>query len=176
MSIRIKRSSGNTAPVSLDAGQLAYVEGVTNGGTLYYGEIGGTVRPIGGKADHDKLAGIESGAQVNTVTSVAGKTGVVTLVAADITDFSTAADARIGAASIDALADVVITTPSNGQQLTWDSGTSKWINAAPGSGVTAFTQLNDVPSSYTGSGLYWVRVNAGGTALEFTQHIDDGTF
>jgi hypothetical protein len=31
-----------------------------------------------------KLSGIESGAQVNTVTSVAGKTGVVTLVKADV--------------------------------------------------------------------------------------------
>lgn len=35
-----------------------------------------------------KVAGIESGAQVNTVTSVAGKTGAVTLTKADITDFN----------------------------------------------------------------------------------------
>lgn len=35
-------------------------------------------------ADIDKLAGIEAGAQVNTVSSVAGKTGAVTLVKADV--------------------------------------------------------------------------------------------
>lgn len=176
MSIRIKRSSGNSAPSTLDAGQLAYVEGTTNGGTLYIGEISGTVRPIGGKADHDKLSGIEAGAQVNTVTSVAGRTGAVTLSSSDISGLNTSIDTRIGLANIDALADVVITTPANGQQLTYDNATSKWINTAPSSGVTAFTQLNDVPSSYTSQGLKWVRVNAGGTALEFTADIDDGTF
>ena len=35
-------------------------------------------------ADIDKLAGIEAGAQVNTVSSVAGKTGAVTLAKADV--------------------------------------------------------------------------------------------
>ena len=35
-------------------------------------------------AEKTKLAGIEAGAQVNTVTSVAGKTGVVTLVKGDV--------------------------------------------------------------------------------------------
>jgi hypothetical protein len=174
MAIRIKRSSGNAAPSSLASGQLAYTEGTNN--TLYYGKIDGTVIPIGGAADHTKLAGIESGAQVNTVTSVAGRTGAVTITSTDLSDFSTAADARISAASIDALADVVITTPANGQQLSWDSASSKWINTAPSSGVTAFVQLNDVPSSFSGQGLKWVRVNSGATALEFTTDIDDGTF
>ena len=173
MAIRIKRSSGNSAPSSLAGGQLAYTEG---NGTLYVGKIDGTVLAIGGNSDHTKLAGIETGAQVNTVTSVAGKTGAVTISSTDISDFSTAADARIAAASIDALADVVITTPANGQQLTWDSVSSKWINTAPSSGVTAFTQLNDVPSSYSTKGLFHVRVNEAASALEFVQDIDDGTF
>lgn len=35
-------------------------------------------------AEKSKLAGIEAGAQVNAVTSVAGKTGAVTLVASDV--------------------------------------------------------------------------------------------
>ena len=173
MSIRIKRSTGSTAPATLASGQLAYAEG---NGNLYIGYTNGDVITIGGSADHTKLAGIESGAQVNSVTSVAGKTGAVTLSASDITNFNTSVDGRIGAASIDALSDVVITTPANGQQLTWDSTSSKWINTAPSSGVTAFTQLNDVPNSYSGKGSYWVRVNAGASALEFTQDIDDGTF
>ena len=85
MAIRIKRSSGNTAPSVLDSGQLAYVEGSTNGGTLYIGEIGGTVREIAGKKFVDKVNGIEAGAQVNTVTSVFGRTGSVTLQSSDVT-------------------------------------------------------------------------------------------
>jgi hypothetical protein len=71
---------------------------------------------------------------------------------------------------------VNVPTPSNGQQLTWDSATSKWIAQAPSSGVTAFIQLNDVPSAYTASGNFFVRVNSGATALEFTQDVDDGSF
>jgi hypothetical protein len=86
MAIRIKRSSGDTAPSLLESGQLAYAEGSTNGGTLYYGEIGGTVRPIAGKKYVDKLNGIEAGAQVNAVTSVAGRTGAITLAVADVTN------------------------------------------------------------------------------------------
>ena len=85
MAIKIKRSSGNTAPTSLEAGQLAYVEGNTNGGTLYYGQINNTVSVIGGKKFTDKLDGIEAGAQVNTVTSVFGRTGAVVLQSADVT-------------------------------------------------------------------------------------------
>jgi hypothetical protein len=84
MAIKIKRSTGDLAPSSLAAGQLAYSEGSTNGGTLYYGEIGGTVREIAGRKFVDKLNGIEAGAEVNTVTSVAGRTGAVTIAVADV--------------------------------------------------------------------------------------------
>lgn len=85
MAIKIKRSSGNTAPTTLEPGQLAYVEGSTNGGTLYYGEMDNEVREIGGKKFVDKVNGIEAGAQVNTVTSVFGRTGAVTLQSSDVT-------------------------------------------------------------------------------------------
>jgi len=57
--------------------------------------------------------------------------------------------------------------------VTEDGGTS-WdgffngdsVNGAP-TGATAFTQLTDVPASYSGESLNAVRVNAGETALEF---------
>lgn len=336
--IKIKRSQVTATPPSLSEGELAYSY---NSNTLFIGDVGGAgVTAIGGSADHLKLAGIESGAQVNTVDSVAGKTGVVTLVKADITDFAeadyvhktgtetingdktfgnnvtisgnltvngtvtavnstqvdigdniivlnsgatgaatadagieiergsdtnmrliwkesadkwgvevaggsftafsleghthtasqitdfntvadarisaavgvsvqswdadldglaglssngfvkrtgagtftattlastditdfnTAADARantqIGAASINALADVVITTPSNGQVLKYNG--TNWVNDTSPAGVTVFTGLTDVPSSYTGHGSKFVKVNAGETALEF---------
>lgn len=176
MAIRIKRSSGDSAPVSLASGQMAYVEGAVNGGTLYIGEIGGEVRAIGGKKYIDKLNGIEAGAQVNTVNSVAGKTGVVTLEAADITNFNTAADARIGAASISDLVDVIITTPGNGQTLVYNSTLSQWENQAPGNGVTEFVALNDTPGSFSGANGYYLRVNSAANAVEFVQDIDDGSF
>lgn len=177
--IKIKRSSGNAAPSSLAAGELAYSEGSggsANGGTLYYGEIGGSVVLIGGKADHTKLAGIEAGAQVNTVSTVAGRTGAVVITTSDLADFNSASDARIAAAVLDDIGDVNASAPADGQVLTWDNSAGEWIAAAPGTGVTAFTQLNDVPSAYTGHGGKFVKVNSGATALEFVAGIDGGTY
>lgn len=54
------------------------------------------------------------------------------------------------------------------------SGTKGWYTAP--SGVTVFTGLTDTPANYSGAGGYHVKVNSGATALEFVQHIDDGTF
>lgn len=84
INIKIKTSASTATPSSLLSGELAYSH---NSDNLFIGD-GSTVKIIGGKADHDKLATIQSGAQVNTITSVAGKTGVVTLVKADITNFT----------------------------------------------------------------------------------------
>lgn len=89
--------------------------------------------------------------------------------AANITDFTSAAatvaDTRIGAASINALSDVIITTPSNTQALVYNG--TNWVNTTLPSGVTTFLGLSDTPSAYTGTGTYFVRVNSGATALEF---------
>jgi hypothetical protein len=172
--IRIKRSDATATPSSLAAGELAYSE---QSGNFFYGRIAdGAPVIIGGKTDHDKLAGIESGAEVNLVQSVAGRTGDVTIVAADVSDFSSAADARIGLAELSALSNVNAPSPSDQQVLTWDAGSGKWVWAASGSGVTAFIALNDTPANFSGSGGYMVKVNAGGTALEFANGVDGGTF
>lgn len=171
--IKIKRSASTATPSSLSAGELAYSE---QSGNFFYGRISdGTPIVIGGKTDHDKLAGIEAGAQVNTVSSVAGRTGAVVITSSDLADFNTAADARIGAAVINDLSNVQ-GTPSNGQVLTWNSTGSYWEPQAAGSGVTTFVALNDTPTAYTGSGGYFVKVNAGANALEFVSAIDGGTF
>ena len=134
MAIKIKRSSGNLAPESLAAGQLAYSEGSTNGGTLYYGEIGGTVREIAGKKFVDKLDGIEAGAEVNTVDSVAGKTGAVTLAAADITDFNTTVDGRI---TSNAVTGALGFTPEDAA----DKGVANGYASLDSSGLVPSTQL-----------------------------------
>lgn len=60
-------------------------------------------------------------------------------------------------------------TPLTDQYVvTYDSGTGTLILTAKGSGgATAFTDLTDVPASYTGAGGKFVKVNAGETGLEF---------
>lgn len=385
MAIKIKRSTGDLAPASLAAGQLAYTEGMMNGGTLYYGEIGGAVREIGGRKFVDSLntlvgskgqalglatLGMDgkvpstqlpsyvddvveiatasgfptvgegatiyvaadtgkvyrwsgstyveivaapgstdavtegttnlyfTNARARAAISVAGSlsydnaTGVITGAAAgiasvsadttpelggnlDVSGYSIAAssgdvvvdssaggwiklkhgnfetgagfvavgngtnpgaiagennkDLLLGAGlassggpsliTLVAGGDVVIDANSSGnvvisgqsfpnangttgQVLTTDgSGNLSWSTVSGFSGdyndltnkptlfsgayadltgkptlVTAFTGLSDVPSSYTGTGGYFVRVNAGATALEFSQDVDDGTF
>lgn len=80
--ITIKFSQVTATPTSLQPGELAYS---TNSNTLFVGNGVGTPVAIGGAAAYTKLAGIESGAQVNTVNSVAGKTGTITLGISDIT-------------------------------------------------------------------------------------------
>ena len=172
--IRIHRSDTTATPPSLAGGELAYSEA---SGNFFYGRISdGTPVVVGGKTAIDKLATIESGAQVNTVGSVAGKTGTVTIQAADITDFNSAVDTRIGVANLHALANVNASTPSDQQVLTWDSGTSRWIAAASGSGVTQFASLNDTPVNYSGSAGFNVKVNSAGDGLEFTNGVNGGTF
>lgn len=63
-----------------------------------------------------------------------------THVAANITDFSTAADARISAASINALADVIITAPSATQVLKYNG--TNWINDTDATGGGGYTHPN----------------------------------
>jgi len=171
MSIRILRSTTTATPPALDQGQLAYSE---NSGNLFIGEAGAVVTKIGGETDVLKLAGIAAGAEVNTVDSVAGKTGAVTLVASDVTDFNTAVDTEVATLSIEALNDVAAMTPSTNQVLTWNG--SVWTAMAAGSGVTEFTALNDTPANFSGANSFFVKVNAAGTALEYVQDVDDGTF
>lgn len=151
--IKIKRSSATAAPSSLAPGELAYSE---VSGKLFYGRIAdGAPVDIGGKWVADKLAALTS---------------------ADITNFNTAVDARIGAASLDALADVFTPTPSDGQVLTYVAAQNRWQAAAPGTGVTTFIALNDTPAAYTGQGGAFVRVKADASGLEFVSTIDGGTF
>lgn len=172
--IKIKGSDVTAAPATLAARELAYSE---NSGNLYIGRIAdGTPVVIGGKADHDKLAGIEAGAQVNTVTSVAGKTGAVTLDAADITDFNTSVDGRISAAVLGDLSNVNTTGASDGQVLTYNGTSGEFELQAPSTGVTQFTSLNDTPSAFTGAAGFFVKVNATADALEYIEAIDGGTF
>jgi hypothetical protein len=54
------------------------------------------------------------------------------------------------------------------------SGNLSFVDQA--AGVTTFVGLSDTPANFTSSGGYYVKVNSGATALEFSQDVDDGTF
>jgi hypothetical protein len=68
--------------------------------------------------------------------------------------------------SADGDADQVLVTDGAGN-LSWADQTA---------GVTTFVALTDTPSAFTGAAGYYVKVNSGATALEFSQDVDDGTF
>lgn len=89
--IKTKFSAVTAQPVSLAVGELAYSD---SSDTLWIGDNTGTPVAIGGAVAFTKLAGIEAGAQVNTVASVAGKTGTVTLVIGDISGLQSALDGK----------------------------------------------------------------------------------
>ena len=165
MAIKIKRSSGNTAPTSLEAGQLAYVEGNTNGGTLYYGQINNAVSVIGGKKFTDKLDGIEAGAQVNTVTSVFGRTGAVTLQSADVTTaltFTPENAANKGVANGYAGLDADGKVPSN-QLPSYVDDVVEFANLAsfPASGSQGLIYVDlDTNKTYRWSGSTYIEISA----------------
>jgi len=72
------------------------------------------------------------------VRSVAGRTGVVTLTSADITDFASALLTKQDAnANLTTIASL---SPSNGQVIKWDGST--WIASADNSGVAAITSTD----------------------------------
>ena len=74
--------------------------------------------------DADRARGVHTGTQL----------------AATVSDFSAAADARIAAASINALADVIITAPSATQVLKFNG--TNWINDTDATGGGGYTHPN----------------------------------
>lgn len=148
MAIKIKRSTGNLAPESLAAGQLAYSEGSENGGTLYYGEIGGTVREIGGRKYVDKLNGIEAGAQVNVIEELA-----------DDTTPQLGGDLDVNGHNITSASNGDISIAPNGtgklrlENQIWpkDTGTNNYVLRTDGAGNLNWASVNELTSSLTSS-------------------------
>ena len=80
------------------------------------------------------------------------------------------ADARIAAAGINALSDVDTTGIANDKILKYNSSTNKWEMAddqTGGGGSATFVGLSDTPGNFSGASSRFVKVNAGGNALEF---------
>lgn len=116
-----------------------------------------------------KLDGIASGATVNAAdaTLLARSNHTGTQTASTISDFSTAADARIAAASLDALANVSAPSPTNGQVLQFN-GTAWVPGVVSGAGMTAITtpvdadgvQVFDSTAGFAARFLSWANLKA----------------
>jgi hypothetical protein len=78
---KIKFSQVTATPASLLVGELAYS---TASNSFFIGDSTGTPIKIGGSADVTKLAGIQAGAQVNSVVSVNSRTGAVVITSTDV--------------------------------------------------------------------------------------------
>jgi hypothetical protein len=142
-------------------GSLADISLVGHTHTLATGATDVTITAVNLNALDD---GVDTALHFHTADRArANHTG--TQLASTISDFTTAADARIGAASINALADVIITTPSTSQVIQYNG--TNWVNATSAAGVTTFLALTDTPAAFTGLDGSFVKVNAGATALEF---------
>ena len=92
----------------------------------------------------NKLAGVQAGAQVNTVTSVAGKTGAVTIVAGDVSGLG-----ALATKSAVAVGDVTATgTPSG---TTYLRGDGSWSvpPAGGGGGSSAWGAISGTLSDQT---------------------------
>jgi hypothetical protein len=71
---------------------------------------------------------------------------------------------QVGAGNLGGLGDVAIATPTNGQALTYNTTTSKWVNSAAGTGT--------VTSVATGSGLTGGPITTSGTVSLATAYGD----
>lgn len=75
-----------------------------------------------------------------------------------------------GATSLSGLSDVDLTTPSDGQVLTYDNANSKWINANASGGTTvianpAGTPTDDLETIQIGNDIYSIPSGGGGNSV-----------
>jgi len=122
----------------------------------------------------------------DSVTSVNGQTGVVSLDTDDISEGTNLyyTDTRVNTyltstATLGMLSDVNISSIADGEVITWSNANSRWENTALTLGSTTFVGLSDTPANYSGAAGYVLKVNGAGTAVEFndlnTTDVDEGT-
>jgi len=152
--------------------------------SLVFANATTTVAGLMSAADKVKLDGIETGAQVNVVTSVAGKTGAVTLVKADVGlgNVDNTSDVNKPVSTAQAAADALnLKIASNLSDLN-NAGTARTnLGVAIGTNVQAFNaRLSDIAGIswaqgdilyYNGSALVKL---AAGTSGRFLQTLGAG--
>ncbi len=74
-----------------------------------------------------------------------------------------------GGGDLDSLTDVVITTPGDGQVLTYDSGTSKWVNESSAAGFSnPMTTAGDIIIGDTGGAAIRLAAGSDGKVLKLS--------
>lgn len=157
---KIKFSQVTATPSALAVGELAYS---TSSDSLFIGDATGTPIKIGGSADVLKLAGIEAGADVNVVLSVAGQTGDITLTKSDVglanvdntsdankpisTATQTALNGKSDTGHGHAIADVTgLQTALDGKATTGHNHDSTYLGLGGGT-LSGYLTLNAAPVS-----------------------------
>ena len=165
-------------------------DGVGTNGDLYRVSVAGTIDLGSGSETYGVGDAVIYNGTIwqkipadDAVTSVNGQSGIVALTTTDIPEgtneyyTNAKADARIAAASIDALSDVDTTTvaPTEGQALVYDSVGGEWVPGDAGSGSGAgsktyfadgdFENNIDDASVYDDSGSYVDGTGGSPTAL-----------
>ena len=140
--VAIKHSNTTATPPALDEGELAYS---TNSDNLFIGGPGATVVKIGGHGDVAKLAGIEAGAQVNTVvpgdlTSFVANTRTVNGHALTSNVTVTASDVSLGNVTNESKATMFSSPTFTG---TVAGVTASMVGAPSGSGTSTGTNTGD---------------------------------
>ena len=88
------------------------------------------------------------------------------------------------ASTLAGLTDTNISSPSDGQVLTYDGNTGEWINAAGGSGASALSDLTDTTISspsdgqylkYDGTSSKWINAAGGGGGASTLADLTDTT-
>ena len=152
-------TGGGNASLSFTGGMIfSYGDAVYIGGGIdYFTQYGGTLNSVGGY-DIKNV-----GASANIVYYG----GIHQTTLGDITY------ERVVPNFISRLLDVDPSiNPSDGQVLTWNTGTDQWEAVTPGGGVGNFLDLDDTPDSYATYSGWLVGVNGAEDALEF---VDPGT-
>ena len=134
----LQAADAAAARAAIGAGTSNLTLGTTNT-TAKAGDYAPTKSDLGlGNVDNTSDANKPVSTAVSTALS--GKADTAhSHVAANVSDFSTVTDARIAAASINALVDVTVNSPSNGQVLKYN-GTA-WINDTDNTGGAGSTDL-----------------------------------
>ena len=72
--------------------------------------------------------------------------------------------------TLSGLTDVDVGGVANGQVLQYNSANAQWEagSISSNSATTTFVDLTDTPTNYSGAAGYFLKVNSGGSAIEFT--------
>jgi len=121
-------------------------------------------------ADHTKLNGIETGA---TADQTGAEIKTAYEAESNTNAFTDAEKTKLGnLGSLNALSDVNTSGVADGKILKYQASSSSFIIAddgggGGGGGSSTFTGLSDTPANFGGAAGKTVKVNSGGTALEF---------